>query len=135
MKALRRFSDGATTLRFVIVGVGAAVLLFFLSWLFVAGGMSPFAGSALAYAFSFVAAYSAQRNWTFGGNHGHGHALPRYFMLQAGCAFSSGLIAQAAVAGFGASPLIMSGLTVIGASAASYIGSVLWVFPQPRRAR
>lgn len=135
MKALRPLSDGTTTLRFVIVGVGAAALLFFLSWLFVAGGMSPFVGSVLAYAFSFVAAYSAQRNWTFGGNHDHGHALPRYLVVQAGCALVSGLVAHVAVAVFGASSLAMSGLTVIGASATSYLGSVLWVFPEPYRAR
>jgi putative flippase GtrA len=135
MSGLRRLSDRATALRFVIVGVGAAVLLFCLSWLFVSSGMPPFAGSVLAYAIAFVAAYSAQRNWTFGGDHGHGHALPRYFVLQAGCALASGLVAHVAVASFGASPFVMSALTVIGASAVSYVGSMLWVFPETCRAR
>jgi putative flippase GtrA len=132
---LSRLVDGAIGLRFVIVGVGAAALLFCLSWLFVAAGMPAFAGSMLAYAIAFVAAYSAQRNWTFGGGHGHGHALPRYFVLQAGCAILSGAVAHLAVTGLHASPLIMSALTVAGASAASYVGSILWVFPEARRAR
>jgi putative flippase GtrA len=135
MSRLRQLSDHATTLRFVVVGVGAAGLLFFLSWLFVSSGMPPFAGSVLAYAIAFVAAYSAQRNWTFGGGHDHGHALPRYFLLQAGCALASGLVAHVAVASFGAPPFVMSAVTVAGASAVSYLGSMLWVFPQACRAR
>ena len=135
MKQRRGLFGGLTALRFLVVGVSAAGLLFFLSWLFVSSGMPPFAGSALAYAIAFVAAYSAQRNWTFGGGHDHGHALPRYFVLQAGCALASGLIAHIAVAGFHASPFVMSALTVLGASAVSYAGSILWVFPETNRAR
>jgi putative flippase GtrA len=135
MMSLRRLVDGATALRFVLVGVAAAGLLFSLSWFFASRGMPPFAASVLAYAIAFVTAYSAQRNWTFGGEHGHGHALPRYFALQLGCALASGATAHLSVACLHASPFAMSVLTVIGASAASYVGSVLWVFPEAGRPR
>ncbi|TGP47001.1 GtrA family protein, partial [bacterium M00.F.Ca.ET.229.01.1.1] len=84
--------------RFLVVGVGAALLLFVLSWLLVSLGLSPFVGSAAAYAIAFVVAYSAQRGWTFGGEHDHATALPRYLTLQLGCAVFSGLVSHVAVA-------------------------------------
>lgn len=115
--------------RFLVVGVGAALLLFVLSWLLVSLGLSPFVGSAAAYAIAFVVAYSAQRGWTFGGEHDHATALPRYLALQLGCAVFSGLVSHVAVARFGLSPLAMSALTTVATSALSYVVSSLWVFP------
>jgi putative flippase GtrA len=115
--------------RFVTVGIGAALLLFALSWLLVSLGLSPFVGSLIAYAIAFVVAYSAQRGWTFGGQHDHARAMPRYLALQVGCALFSGLVSHVAVARFGMSPLAMSALTTVAASMASYILSSLWVFP------
>ncbi|RUW65120.1 MULTISPECIES: GtrA family protein [unclassified Mesorhizobium] len=115
--------------RFLVVGVGAALLLFVLSWLLVSLGLSPFVGSAAAYAIAFVVAYSAQRGWTFGGEHDHATALPRYLALQLGCAVFSGLVSHVAVARFGLSPLAMSALTTVATSALSYVASSLWVFP------
>ncbi|RUW26598.1 GtrA family protein [Mesorhizobium sp. M4B.F.Ca.ET.215.01.1.1] len=115
--------------RFLVVGVGAALLLFVLSWLLVSLGLSPFVGSAAAYAIAFVVAYSAQRGWTFGGEHDHATALPRYLTLQLGCAVFSGLVSHVAVARFGLSPLAMSALTTVATSALSYVASSLWVFP------
>ncbi|MET3520193.1 MULTISPECIES: GtrA family protein [unclassified Mesorhizobium] len=115
--------------RFLVVGVGAALLLFVLSWLLVSLGLSPFVGSAAAYAIAFVVAYSAQRGWTFGGEHDHATALPRYLALQLGCAVFSGLVSHVAVAHFGLSPLAMSALTTVATSALSYVASSLWVFP------
>ncbi|TIX09409.1 MAG: GtrA family protein, partial [Mesorhizobium sp.] len=94
--------------------------------------LSPFVGSAAAYAIAFVVAYSAQRGWTFGGEHDHATALPRYLALQLGCAFFSGLVSHVAVAHFGLSPLAMSALTTVATSALSYVASSLWVFPARR---
>ncbi|WP_245455294.1 MULTISPECIES: GtrA family protein [unclassified Mesorhizobium] len=115
--------------RFLVVGVGAALLLFVLSWLLVSLGLSPFAGSAVAYAIAFIVAYSAQRGWTFGAEHDHATALPRYLALQAACAAFSGLVSHVAVTRFGLSPVAMSALTTVAASALSYIVSSAWVFP------
>ena len=78
---------------------------------------------------AFVVAYTAQRGWTFGGQHDHASAMPRYLALQVGCAVFSGLVSHVAVAHFGMSPLAMSALTTIAASAVSYVLSSLWVFP------
>ena len=115
--------------RFLTVGVGAALLLFALSWLLVSLGLSPFVGSLIAYAIAFAVAYSAQRGWTFGGQHDHARAMPRYFALQVGCALFSGLVSHVAVARFGMSFLAMSALTTVVTSTVSYILSSLWVFP------
>ncbi|MEQ1951331.1 GtrA family protein [Mesorhizobium yinganensis] len=115
--------------RFVTVGVGAAALLFALSYLFVRLGMSPFTGSIAAYAIAFAVAYTCQHGWTFGGKHDHSHALPRYLAVQLGCALISGLVAHVAVERFGASPLAMSIAVTVVASAASYVLSTVWVFP------
>jgi putative flippase GtrA len=115
--------------RFVTVGVGAAALLLVLSYVLASIGLPPFAAGLIAYAMAFVVAYSAQRGWTFGAAHGHGHALPRYFVLQAGCALLSGVLAHIAVDRFQMSPLAMSVLITAVASAVSYVVSSLWVFP------
>jgi putative flippase GtrA len=115
--------------RFLTVGVGAALLFFVLSWLLVSLGLSPFIGSVVAYAIAFVVAYSAQRGWTFGGQHDHISAMPRYLALQLGCALFSGLVSHLAVTRFGLSALAMSALTTVAAGAVSYILSSLWVFP------
>jgi len=121
---------GTRVLRFFVVGVGAVLLMFALSYLLVSAGLAPFSGSVIAYALVFLVAYSAQRSWTFGGEHAHSSALPRYFVLQAGCAAVSGTVAHVAVTGFGLSPAAMSMLTAFAAGAASYVVSSVWVFPQ-----
>jgi putative flippase GtrA len=115
--------------RFVVVGVGAACLLFVLTLAMTSAGLPPFPSSVLAYAVAFAVAYSAQRGWTFGARHGHSHALPRYFALQAGCAVFSGIVSHVAVTQLGMSPLAMSAMTTVLASAASYVLSLIWVFP------
>lgn len=121
---------GVRLFRFLVVGAGAACLLFVLSWGLVAAGFPPFPASVAAYGVAFAVAYTAQRGWTFGGRHGHGRALPRYFAVQLGCALLSGLVSHIAVTVFGASPLTMSAVTTIVASAASYVLSSRWVFPE-----
>ncbi len=115
--------------RFLTVGIGAALLLLMLSWLLVSSGLSPFTGSVIAYAITVIVAYSAQRGWTFGGQHDHAHAMPRYLALQAGCAAFSGLVSHVAVAQFGLSPFAMSVVMTIATSTVSYVVSSLWVFP------
>lgn len=115
--------------RFLTVGIGAALLLFALSWMLVSSGLSPFTGSVVAYAIAVVVAYSAQRGWTFGGQHDHAHAMPRYLTLQAGCAAFSGLVSHVAVTRFGLSPFAMSAVTTVVTSTVSYVVSSLWVFP------
>ncbi|TPL80199.1 GtrA family protein [Mesorhizobium sp. B2-3-14] len=119
----------ARPFRFMVVGIGAAGLFFALSWLLVSLGVPPFAGSAVAYATAFVVAYRAQRGWTFGAEHDHKVAFPRYLALQAGCAAFAGLVSQVAVTRFGLSPVAMSALTTVVTSTISYLVSRLWVFP------
>jgi putative flippase GtrA len=115
--------------RFITVGVGAAALLLVLAYLFISIGLPPFAAGLAGYGGAFLAAYTAQRCWTFGAAHGHGHALPRYFVLQAGCALTSGGLAHIAVDGLGMAPLTTSVLITVATSAVSYIVSSRWVFP------
>jgi putative flippase GtrA len=114
--------------RFVTVGVGAAALLFLLAYLFVSLGMTPFAGTVVAYAIAFAAAYTAQRAWTFGARHRHGHALPRYFVIQAGCALMSGGLAHVLVTYLQMPPLAMSVAITAASSVASYLLSSRWAF-------
>jgi putative flippase GtrA len=114
--------------RFVVVGVGAALLLFSLSYLFIAAGMPPFAGSTLAYGIAFVCAYLAQRGWTFGGAHGHTHAFPRYLITQIGCSLVAGGAAHLSANGLGAPAAVVAALSTILASAGSFVLSRYWVF-------
>lgn len=117
------------SVRFLIVGAGAAGLLFLLSYLFVSVGMEPFAGSTLAYAIAFICAYFTQRGWTFGAAHSHGHALPRYLATQIACAVLAGVTAHVTVKGFGAPTFAMSALATAIASGTSFLLSRYWVFP------
>jgi putative flippase GtrA len=124
-----RAVTGARLFRFAVVGVGAACLLFVLSFLLVSTGLSPFSASVLAYSVAFAVAYTAQRSWTFGDRHDHSNSFRRYLVLQAGCAIFSGVVSHAAVEWLGMSALAMSMMTTIAASGASYIVSSTWVFP------
>ncbi len=114
--------------RFLISGIGTAVLFFALSYLFARGGMTPFFASVIAYAIAFGVGYTVQRSWTFQANTSHGRALPRYFILQAACALISGGVAEAAVRYLGATPFFMSVLTTLVAGGVSFVVSRVWVF-------
>jgi putative flippase GtrA len=114
--------------RFLTVGVGAAALLFTLSYVFARTGIAPFAASSLAYLIAFIVAYAAQRSWTFEGAQDHRVAFPRYLALQLGCALFSGLVSHASVAFFETSFFVMSLAATVATSAVSYILSSTWVF-------
>jgi putative flippase GtrA len=120
-------------LRFACVGVAVAGFFMFLTYVLVCGGTPPFWASVLAYVVCFVVAYLLQRFWTFEAKHPHREALPRYLALQVGCAVFSGLVPQVAIDHFGATRLVAVGLATITASVLSYVGSMLFVFPDARR--
>lgn len=130
-----RAAFGAQPVRFAVVGIGAAALMVVLSYLLVTMGMPPFAGSILAYSTAFTLAYTAQRAWTFGARHRHGHALPRYFVIQVGCALMSGVLAHVLVTGFGFAPFAMSLVITAASSIASYLLSSRWAFAAPAQRR
>lgn len=119
--------------RFITVGLCAALLLFCLTWLLARIGLSPMAGGIMAYGLTVAVAYTAQRSWTFGGRHDHASALPRYLAVQASCALLSGVTSELAVTMLGAPPMLMSAIATVAASAASFVLSSLWVFPQRTR--
>jgi len=125
-----RRAIGSQPVRFALVGVGAAALMFALSYLFVSVGMRPFLGATVAYAIAFVFAYMTQRAWTFGARHRHGHAFPRYCAIQVVCALLSGVLAHLLVAYLSTPPLIMSAVTTVAASVASYFLSSRWAFAE-----
>lgn len=132
MKALAETAVRPRSVRFLIVGGGAAALMFALTYLFRQSGMPSFAGSIAAYAIVFAIAYSAQRSWTFGGTHSHRHALPRYLAVQLGCAVISGLVGHVCTAILAAPPFLMSVAVTVTAGAGSYLLSSHWVFARAR---
>ncbi|MBZ9806958.1 GtrA family protein [Mesorhizobium sp. BR1-1-9] len=134
MNGLVRKIAAVRLIRFVVVGIGAALLFFIMSWALLSAGLPPFAGSVIAYVLAFVVAYSAQRGWTFEGQHHHGHALPRYLVAQLACAVFAGLCAHVAVSMFSAPPIVMSAVATLAAGAASYVLSSVWVFRDDQRA-
>ena len=115
-------------LRFLIVGVGANLLLFVLTCLLLRSGVPAFFAGALAYAAAFGAAYLAQREWTFGGMHGEGSPLPRYVAAQLACAAASSLVGQVCADVFAATPPATSLAVTATAGAMSYLISSRWVF-------
>lgn len=116
------------SLRLIIVGVSAALLFFGLNYGFLSAGGQPFISSIVAYGIAFCFAYTAQQRWTFGGQHAHGRAFPRYLAAQLICAVLSGLISQLSAGVLEASPFTVSALSVVIGSAASFLLVRFWVF-------
>lgn len=119
------------SLRLVIVGASAAVLFFVLNYLLLHLGGAPFVSSVVAYGLSFIYAYTAQQRWTFGGQHSHGRALPRYLAAQVFCALLSGLVSHV-TSTFGAPPSVISIAAMLAGSAASFVLVRFWVFSETR---
>lgn len=119
---------GWRPIRFIVVGTGANLLLFALSYLFQRAGMPAFAAGAAAYIIAFAAAYIAQRDWTFDGAHNHSRVFPRYAMAQLGCVATSSVMGHICVEGFGAPPFWASVAITATAGVTSYLLSAFWVF-------
>ncbi|HEY9218256.1 MAG TPA: GtrA family protein [Phenylobacterium sp.] len=122
----------ARLLRFVLSGGLASLTFFALSWLFLELDWRPFVANLTAYALAFALGYAMQRTWTFEARHAHGHALPRYFIVQLSCAGMSAVLGEVGVTLLGLEPLVVSLATTVIAGAISYLASSLWVFPTPR---
>lgn len=122
---------GSKNVRLVLVGGSAAGLFFVLTYLFVSAGGPPFLSSVAAYAIAFVFAYTAQHAWTFGGQHKHGSAFPRYLAAQIFCALLSGLVSQIASMA-GAPAALISGAAMLASSGASFLLVRFWVFSDSR---
>ncbi|MCW6508625.1 GtrA family protein [Lichenifustis flavocetrariae] len=129
MRHARTLLQG-TTVRFLITGVGAALLFWCLSFFLLRGGLPAFAGTLAAYTVTVLVSYSMQRAWTFGGQHRHQDALPRYVAAQIFCALGTGLLARA-IAKAGLQPAAISVATTLAGSATSYCLSRFWVFRPP----
>jgi putative flippase GtrA len=122
--------------RFILVGAGANISLFVLSYLFRSLGIAAFVAGAGAYAITFFAAYTAQRGWTFGSTESHAKVFPRYLAAQLACATLSGLVGHVSVEIFALSPFWMSVAVTAVAAVSSFLLSSLWVFaPSGERPR
>jgi putative flippase GtrA len=116
--------------RFLVVGVGCALLYFALAWVLQArGGFPPFLATATAYLISFCVAYVLQRTWTFQSNASHAVTLPRYAAAQA----SAGLITASAtqiMAHFhpGSSSMMLAAESTVLGSSLGFVLSSTWVF-------
>lgn len=119
--------------RFFIVGAGANVVLFMLTYLFRRCGLAAFAAGAGAYAIAFLVAYVAQRDWTFGSSRENRRIFPRYLSAQIGCALASGLAGHLCTALFAATPFWTSVSVTLTAGVASYVLSSRWVFAGDKR--
>lgn len=115
--------------RFIVSGGTAALVLFVFSWLFLHLHWRPFVANLAAYAIAFVYGYSVQRAWTFKASHSHGHALPRYFIVQVCCALMTALVGEVGVTLLHLAPVATSAISTLLSAAVSYFATSLWVFP------
>lgn len=114
--------------RFAIVGAGTAGLLMVLTYGLIRAGAPPFAAGFGAYAVCFVVAYTLQRNWTFQQSAGRSRSLPRYLVLQAGCALLSAGLSDLLARALGWPPAWASAAMTLCVAAISYVVSSRWVF-------
>jgi putative flippase GtrA len=118
--------------RFVISGGLAALTFLALSYLLLRLDWRPALANLTAFAISFFVGYVLQRSWTFGGQHGHGRAFPRYLAAQVASAALVAGVGEVGSTVLGLSPLVVS-LASTGLGAAfAYAVSSLWVFPIKR---
>ena len=123
----------ATLLRFLLVGGGAALLLWVLGFLLLSAGVQPFIAGCAAYAVSFCVAYLLQRGYTFAGRHAHREALPRYVAAQACAGLVAGVATALAQERLGLGHELSSAAGTIAASATSLLLTAFWVFPGRRQ--
>lgn len=130
---LRSSAVALTTLpKFIVSGASTALLFLVMCYGLTKSGLDPFVASIVAYGIAFAVGYGLQRWWTFDGRHRHTSALPRYFVLQAGCALLSGLVSWQGVHWLHLSPLPMATMTAIVTGGISFGVSRYWVFPHER---
>lgn len=122
-------------IRFVLSGGLSALLFFALYFLGLRLGLAVFAAHVGSYAMAFLFGYALQRWWTFEAAHQHRVALPRYLLVQACCAFFTGTIAQVVTSTWSLDSWLISVVGTIFAGGASYIASILWVFPRDHAKR
>lgn len=116
--------------RFLVVGVGCALLYFTLTWMFQASaGFPPFLATAVAYLISFSGAYMLQRRWTFKSDVGHAVTLPRYTAVQALAALLTATTTQL-IAHFypSSSSMMIAAVSTVLAGSLSFVLSSTWVF-------
>lgn len=125
-------SARARLARFVVSGGLASLVFFLVSFGLLHLGWRPWAANLTAYAAGFVVGYSLQRGWTFQGQHAHGSALPRYFILQVACAALTAVAGEIGGSLLRLPPIVVAVGSTGLAGAISYLGSLYWVFPTRR---
>jgi putative flippase GtrA len=125
---MQAFCD-SQKVRFVVAGASAAALYFLACPLIILAGLTPFWGSLLAYGLAFVTGYSLQRSWTFKARHRHRDSLPRYLLLQLGCALLAAILADILIGRLHLSILATAIATTGAVGLTSYLGARAWVFP------
>lgn len=119
--------------RFVLVGGGLAGLFFTLSLGAVWLRLTQIWVTPVVYAITCVVGYTLQRGWTFRAQHAHRRSLPRYLVVQVGCAMFSAAIAGGSLAMFGGQALYRTAFTTVAASVVSLLASLFWIFPASRQ--
>ena len=125
---LARF-QGATAIRFLIVGVSAAVLYFVLfSVFYIYFDYFAFVATVFAYSIAFGCAYLAHKFWTYQSSVPVAQSLPRYFILQLLSVAATSLVTQFSVSVLGLESFLVSIVATLFAGVFNYIFSSLWVF-------
>lgn len=126
---LARF-QGKTAVRFLIVGVSAAILYFVLFSLFyIYYDYFAFVATFFAYSISFGCAYLAHKFWTYQSSSVPvSQSLPRYFILQLLSVVATSIVTQVSVTFIGLESFLVSVVATLFAGVFNYIFSTLWVF-------
>lgn len=116
--------------RFLVVGVGCALLYLGLAWTFQASaGLPPFLATIAAYMISFSIAYMLQRVWTFRSEAAHKVALPRYATVQALAALLTATATQIVAHIYpNSSSMMIAAMSTALAGGLSFVLSSTWVF-------
>lgn len=116
------------SLRFIIVGVSAALLHLLLSYVFMRAGLQAGVAVLLASLIAFICAYLVQKLWTFESAHSHVRTLPRYLAVQLFCAFLAALSGELSHQVLGWSDMSTALLSTVVASATAFVLSSRWAF-------
>ena len=119
--------------RFVLTGLAATLVHYAVLRLCVNGlGLDPVLATFPAFGLAFLLGYTLNRNWTFGSDVKHRHALPAYLGLALLGLANNALLMQLFVHGLGQSLNLGFLAGMATTPLLSYLVSRFWIFHPPR---
>ena len=134
IKQFSRQVQSSTTLRFIIVGVSAAIFYFILfNGFYFLLNLPPYLSTILAYSIAFFAAYVLHREWTYRSSAPVIQSMTRYLIVQLLSMTVTAIVTQLAYIMMDLHNVFISVLATVFAGLFNYLFTSLWVFVDDKK--